>query len=156
MLPSEGLIYTFRGQIGLAVFLLIVGAVACIVLTLMLIVRKAPPLTTQTNLETGVKEHGVGRWFLVFAVITCGPQVGFIFVRTLVEGVDRLIMAGTGWWPLILLGLALVAVGLVAVKVWRTRPKVPVVEPLSVGPTRPQPAPMWSAPLAGQWDDPEA
>lgn len=98
MIPSEGLIGSFGGQMVIVAILLGVGFLAFVVFMGIVFVRKAPPLTTQTNLMTGVREHGIGWWAVVIAIFTMGGQVAFGVADTLITGVDRLSAAFPLWW----------------------------------------------------------
>lgn len=154
---DEGLIHSYRGQIGIAVFFLILGAVACLVLTLAVLVRKGPPLTTQTNRETGVKDHGIGWWLLVIGALTMGLPAAFIALRTLVEVGEMLWQWLGTYWPLALIVVGAAAVGVGAWRVLRapaeTFDEPPLIEPATVDRTS---VVGWSLPAdAPHWADPQ-
>lgn len=146
-MTGEGLIHTTGGRLvllGIWLFLCLLTALAFTVLTL---VRKSPPLTTQTDATTGVKEHGIGRWVVLWLCVWCfGPVLtALAWVLSILAGV-----AVEFWWVGLLI-VAAGAIGFAAWKLWRVEREVP--EPVVMLPVPEPELPMWSMPEGvGQWD----
>jgi hypothetical protein len=143
---TQGLINTFEGRVGLCLAWLAFGAFATLVGLVVVFVRKAPPLTTQTNLETGVREHGVGRWLAVLAAFFMALPVLALVAVTSVELVHRLPV----WvWPV---GVAVAA--LIVGVVWlRSLPERHLPPPKVIPAQTPPVPPGWSMPeRVEQWD----
>lgn len=156
----QGLIHTFNGQIAVAVVFLVLGAAAFVAGMILVFIRKNPPLTTQVDTVTGVKQHGLFAWGLLIACLTMGLPAVFIAVRTLVELVDVAAGLAADHW-LITIGVGGLAAGLI---VWRLLGRfapADVSAPPPVAPVAPPvvngtPVPGWSLPAdAPHWADPE-
>ena len=153
---TEGLIHSFEGRLLLLGVWAVFAFFAVCALMVLIVARKAPPLTTQLDHRTGVKEHGVFRWLFTLSALFLGPPVLAFMATVLAAAVDWVALSAPVW----LLPVAASAVLLVAV-VWavrRYRPAparpTPVVPraPVGVVPA-PEPPPMWSLPEdVGQWD----
>jgi hypothetical protein len=104
---TDGLINSFAGRVGICVVLAALGLLASAVLTGVVLVRKAPPLTTQRDAMTGTTEHGIGRWFLGFMAFFVGLPTLALVIVTGVEVTHRI--SSVDAWPVLVAGLGLVA-----------------------------------------------
>jgi hypothetical protein len=147
---ANGLIGTFEGRLILITIWAILGLFGAIALTLLVMVRKGLPLTTQVDQRTGVKDHGVFRWFGVLFLVFVGPPIIVAAVTT----VSEVIRTVPVWvWPV---GFAVALSGVVvfvAVRRSRQRWEPPVVAPEPVLEPPQTPVLGWSLKRdAPQWD----
>lgn len=146
----------YETQVRLLLLWLVLAQLAAVALTVVVVLRKAPPLTTQTNRQTGMREHGLGKWFLVLSAVCVAPPLLVLLVVTAQELTDRLPV----WvWP-IAASAGLLALVLAVYRRHRPVPqRVTLWEELGepATPTAPSPAVGWSLPAdAQQWDQPTA
>ncbi len=112
----DGMIASYEGRMILCGIFAFIGLIFSGGLTLVTHARKGLPLTTQTNTVTGVREHGIFRWFLTFAAFLVGPWALLMVALT---GTHYTLMMfswlGRNWWlPLIIgvLGIVVLAFAL--------------------------------------------
>lgn len=78
---TDGLINNYEGRVIICLILAFLGLIAAFVFALVFGLRKGAPLTTQVDQMTGVKNHGIGWWFLAPAAVTVGlPVLALIIV----------------------------------------------------------------------------
>jgi heme/copper-type cytochrome/quinol oxidase subunit 2 len=66
---NEGLIWTYEGRVIICLILAFLGLIVATVLTVVVFIRKAPGMRTQTNRQTGmVEDHIAVIAFAVFVV----------------------------------------------------------------------------------------
>ena len=130
----------------------VMGFAGFIALLLIVLARKAPPIMTQTNQVTGVKEEGIFRWIGLFSVLPLLP--------TIVAGV-RWLLDGHFW--MVPVAFTVIAAALVGRHFWNTRHQDEPQDYIQPGPQQyltpfPQPvaAPAQPAPNMGWSLDPNA
>lgn len=158
---TDGLLGSYLGRMVLCGVCAFIGLAASVALTVVTHARKGLPLTTQVNQVTGVKEHGLGKWFVTFAAFLAGPWLLLMFAMT---GTHYVVMLWH-WIDANLWVLALPAVAflLVAAFVWLIRRDAATerqdrVQLAALPASVPAPAvaaqPLWSAPaVEGNWSD---
>lgn len=158
---TDGLISSYTGRMILCGILAFIGLAASTALTLATHVRKGLPLTTQIDRVTGVKEHGVGRWFITFAAFLAGPWLLLMFAMTGTHYVVMLWHWTThNWWVLALPAVALLLVAAFWYLIRRDaaterqdRAQLAAL-PASVPAPTVAAQPLWSAPVVeGNWSD---
>jgi hypothetical protein len=157
------MIYTFGGQMLLLGIWGLLGLIGTTALTLLVMVRKGLPLTTQTNRQTGVREHGVFRWWVTISLFCLLPQVLLAVAATGVHVVRW--AAGWVWahWWVLLIAAAVAALAWGARWLWRPEraqesrwgpipTAVPVVAQVPVQTPPAPPVELWAMPeVEGNW-----
>lgn len=147
---TEGIIWTYVGRVGICLVLAFLGLIVSAILTGVVLVRKAPPLTTQRDAATGTTHHGIGRWFLGFAAVFVGLPVlaliivtGFELTHWAAGHIAVIAFAVTVVLLLVAAGLGIRA---------NHRATRPAPEPEAILPA-PEPVVGWSLPTPErQWD----
>jgi hypothetical protein len=154
MIYDEPLISGTMLLVGWAVL----GAIGALALTVVVLLRKAPPLTTQIDHTTGMRHHGMLSWLGGFLLVLSGPPMAILVVKA------AMIPAAWLWqhWWLLLVGAV---VGVSAWAVLRLRRQERDVEwveqeplphnPMPTGPpavTAAPPPEVWSPTYSGQWN----
>lgn len=151
----SGVIATIGGVNFLLIVWAFLAELLAIALTAVVLLRKAPPLTTQVDRQTGIKQHGLLNWLGGFsAALTCLPVVilGFRLIGAFLS------WSLHNWWIYAVLGVA-AALIYGTRHMLRTMPKVEYVEqqPLPHNPIpretfipipEPQTQQIWSAPVS--------
>lgn len=109
---------TFETEFKLLLVWAVVGMVGAVALTMLIIVRKAPPLTTQVDHKTGIKHHGVMLWFGFFSLFTVGPPVIILTLRSAAVFSGWLLASMEWWW--VVVAAAVLGLGLFGWKVVRS------------------------------------
>jgi hypothetical protein len=130
---------------------MVLGGLAAFALTVVVLLRKAPPLTTQIDRVTGMKHHGILTWLAGFLLVFVGPPLAILIVRYPVAWL------AAHWLEFTIAGI-LAVLGWGGWRLWQTREAMEpmVVEPAlphNHVPTAPHQTVGWSLPAdADQWD----
>lgn len=142
-------------EVQLLLVWLVMAEIAAIALTIALMIRKPPPLTTQVDKVTGIKTHGLGRWFALFSLACCCLPLLILVARTAFYVFDLLAPTIVGYWWLPLV-VATFGLGGWLLWAWRKPPLQEEAPPVVAEVWQVPPAPPvtgWSLPASvEQWD----
>lgn len=143
---TEGLVSTFEGRVAICLIFMVLGLLAATALTIAVMLRKAPPLTTQTNRETGVVEAGIFKWFLYFTAVFMGlPLLALIMVT----GFELTAWFAGNMYVLPIIAAVLASVLVAALVIRSARRSTRTEAQVAVG--MPPAAQGWSMPTDAQW-----
>jgi uncharacterized membrane protein YccC len=147
---NEGLIWTYEGRVIICLILAFLGLIVATVLTVVVFIRKAPGMRTQTNRQTGMVEEGLALWWLRFMAVFVGLPLLSLLVATGVEfthwAADHIAVIAFAVFVVAMLTAA--GLGIRA----NQRATRPAPEPQPILPA-PEPVVGWSMPAPErQWD----